>query len=261
MRDNEYILVIYSVLGIFLLVGLFMLIHFRNQRLIWKQRRQMQENELTRQKELLNAVIQSQEEERRRIGQDLHDQVGSSLSALRLLLHPRLNPGKTDPHSKELIDQMIRDVRDISHDLSPSGISMAGLYPTLKQFVALINRGGELQVVLEDRSHGQLDLLSEKTALALYRILTQLADNTLKHAGASRAGILFESQDDALHIHYADNGRGFDVELLVQARGIGMQNIQSRLQMIGAEYRFQSDNGFSLDIFLPISPLPGERRG
>lgn len=259
MIDNVYLLVFYGVLLLFIIVAAFLLFYIRNQNMVWKQRRELQETQITQQKELLNAVIDSQEIERKRIGQDLHDEIGGTLSAIKLMLNSLRN--KLDAaqeevlaDAKELIDKMIVDVRHISHDLSPPGLAVFGLFTTIEAFVNLINNTDQIKITLVHENDLEEVELPEKTSLALFRVLTQLVDNTLKHAQATEIKMLFGIQGTNLFIAYQDNGKGFDMEVLKQRSGIGMQNIQSRLQMINAEYQIQSSvgNGFLVEIKYPL---------
>ncbi|WP_113663294.1 sensor histidine kinase [Pedobacter nanyangensis] len=259
MIDNVYLLVFYGVLLLFIIVAAFLLFYIRNQNMVWKQRRELQETQITQQKELLNAVIDSQEIERKRIGQDLHDEIGGTLSAIKLMLNSLRN--KLDAaqeevlaDAKELIDKMIVDVRHISHDLSPPGLAVFGLFTTIEAFVNLINNTDQIKITLVHENDLEEVELPEKTSLALFRVLTQLVDNTLKHAQATEIKMLFGIQGTNLFIAYQDNGKGFDMEVLKQRSGIGMQNIQSRLQMINAEYQIQSSvgNGFHVEIKYPL---------
>lgn len=259
MTDNVYVLIFYSAFAIFILVFFFLVLYIRNQNMIWKQRKLFQETEIAQQKQLLNAVIESQEMERKRIGGDLHDEIGGALSAMKLMLGA-LKKNQSEKESaiivpiKELIDKMIVDVRNISHDLSPPGLAMFGLYTSIEGFVALINNAGEIDIeithdpLMEDR------FLSEKVELALFRVLTQLIANTLKHANATHIWICFKPSGSHLVIDYSDNGRGFDIALLNERKGIGMQNIISRLQMIGANYVIDTsaNNGFKMTIDCPM---------
>lgn len=228
--------------------------------MVWKQKRQLQETQIAQQKELLNAVIDSQEIERKRIGQDLHDEIGGTLSAIKLMLNS-LKKKVPEAHTetltdaKELIDKMIVDVRNISHDLSPPGLSVFGLIPTVEAFVTLINNTGQIKIMLSQAGEVDAIQLPEKTALALFRVITQLVDNTIKHAEATLIAIDFNLAEN-FQIHYKDNGKGFDPDVLNQRGGIGMQNIQSRLQMVNATYQITTANGkgFELAIQLEIPP-------
>jgi len=262
MIDNVYLLIFYGTLLLFVIIAAFLLFYIRNQNMVWKQRRQLQETQITQQKELLNAVIDSQEIERKRIGQDLHDEIGGTLSAIKLMLNSLKNQLNTQQEevladAKELIDKMIVDVRHISHDLSPPGLAVFGLFTTIEAFVNLINNTGQIKISVEHENDLEEVELPEKTSLALFRVLTQLVDNTLKHANATEIKMIFGIHEADLSIAYQDNGKGFDMEVLHQRSGIGMQNIQSRLQMINAAYLIQSSigDGFKLNINYPLHPV------
>ena len=258
MGDNIFILIFYSVIAIFILVTFFLVLYIRNQNMLWQQRRLFQETEILQQKQLLNAVIESQEIERKRIGEDLHDEIGGTLSAIKLMLgalkqHDATNQDVVLP-AKQLIDKMIVDVRNIAHDLSPPGLAMFGLYTTIEGFVSLINNTGEIEVVITHNPHTEERVLSDKAELALFRIITQLIANTLKHAEAKRIEICFKPDHQNIEITYNDNGKGFDPAILNAKQGIGMQNIKSRLQMIDANYTIETspNNGFKMNIVCPV---------
>ncbi|MFI5452561.1 sensor histidine kinase [Pedobacter sp. UC225_61] len=257
--DNIYLLIFYSVLAIFILVTFFLVLYIRNQNMVWQQRKLFQETEIAQQKQLLSAVIDSQEIERKRIGEDLHDEVGGTLSAIKLMLNAAMRQyNEADQEvilpAKQLIDKMIVDVRNIAHDLSPPGLAMFGLYTSIEGFASLINKTGEIEIILANELNTEEKLLSEKEELALFRVITQLIANTLKHANATKIEIYFKQQDNSFEISYHDNGKGFDVAILDAKKGIGMQNIISRIQMINATYTLETslDKGFKMQISCPI---------
>lgn len=254
--DNVYLLIFYGVVLLLILVASFLLFYIRNQSVVWKQKRQLQETQLEQQKELLNAVIDSQEIERKRIGQDLHDEIGGTLSAIKLMLNSLKKQVPTEhvetlTDAKELIDKMIVDVRHISHDLSPPGLSVFGLFPTIEAFVTLINNTGQIKIRLSQQGEADAVTLPEKTALAFFRVITQLVDNTIKHAKATIIDIDFNFAEN-LHINYKDNGKGFDLAVLNERTGIGMQNIQSRLQMVNAHYQITTAVGRGFQIAIEL---------
>lgn len=258
MGDNVYILIFYSVVAILILVAFFLVLYIRNQNVVWQQRKLFQETEIQQQKQLLSAVIESQEIERKRIGEDLHDEIGGTLSAIKLMLSALRQKEKDQEDvllpAKQLIDKMIVDIRNISHDLSPPGLAMFGLYTTIEAFVTLINNTGEIEININHDPLIEERLLSEKVELALFRIITQLIANTLKHARASQIELTFKPTAENIEIVYLDNGKGFDLAILNQRKGIGMQNIKSRLQMINATYTIESqvNKGFKMQITCPL---------
>lgn len=258
--DNVYLLIFYSVVAILVLIAFFLLLYIRNQNMIWQQRRLFQETEIKQQKDLLNAVIASQEIERKRIGEDLHDEVGGTLSAIKLMLNAAIRKySETEKQAiipaKQLIDQLIIDVRNVSHDLSPPGLAMFGLINSIEGFVSLIKETGEVEIEVVNNIETNEKLLSESEELALYRVITQLIANTLKHASATKIELNFNHIGDELLITYQDNGIGFDLTVVNEKKGMGMQNIISRLQMIDAKHELLTavNEGFKMNISCKIN--------
>ncbi|MGF1923602.1 MAG: sensor histidine kinase [Bacteroidia bacterium] len=260
MGDNIYLLIFYAVIFIFILITFFLIVYIRNQNLMWQQRKDFQAIEILQQRQLLSAVIESQEIERKRIGEDLHDEIGGTLSAIKLMLNAAKKNTNDDEilvSAKQLIDKMIIDVRNIAHDLSPPGLAMFGLYHTIDNFASVINKTGEIELVINHEPFVESRFLQEQVELALFRVITQLIANTLKHAKATQINLIFKPNGENLSIEYFDNGKGFDLSILEEQHGIGMQNIKSRLQMIDAKYTLESkpDSGFKMNIDCPTNQI------
>jgi signal transduction histidine kinase len=257
--DNTYILIALGMVGSFLMVSSFILLYIRNQNKILTQRQRFQRKEIEHQKELLQTIIESQETERKRIGQDLHDDVGTALSSLRLTIE-MFKPGQVqennDRHvklSKEIIDKVIKDVRNISHNLSPPALSYYGLAAAIEEKASIINHSGQLTITLTNDAEDLLKAISLPASVALYRVLEELINNTIKHAGATQSGIKIASdEDNAILINYSDNGKGMN-ESSVKI-GMGMQNIESRLTVINAKYEIETavGKGFFMKIIYPL---------
>ncbi len=260
--DNIYFVVFAGMGGVFLLVIAFIFLYISNQNKFLKQNQQLQETEINHQKNLLHAIIQSQEEERKRIGQDLHDDVGAALSSLRLTLDmykPAIS--ETDDYNlfcancKKAIDDVINDVRHISHNLSPVIISFQGLTAALEKQLSVINKSGAMEAVIINQADEVISKLSLPVATALYRVMEELLNNTIKHSGAEKIEIQFLLEDHFLIIEYRDNGKGLPKELTDLKKGMGMQNIESRVNMINASYQIDSEleKGFFIQIKYPLS--------
>jgi signal transduction histidine kinase len=243
--NNHYsLLIIAGMVGPCLLVILFILFQIRNQNKLLRQKQKLQEIELQHEKALLHAVIVSQEQQRTRIGMDLHDQVGTVLSALRMMMEDRA--GKT------MIDTVIRSVREIAHDLSPFQGAAYGFPEALEDLCDNIRLSGKIGMTLEHPGENVLRQLQETIALALYRVIAELINNTLKHAAARQITLLLTISGKRLTIDYKDDGRG--MSKVPKPSGMGLRNIESRLGMIGAEYRITQgpDNGFNIVINAPL---------
>ena len=244
-----------------LLVVSFILINSRGQNKMLRQRQQMQKAELAHQKELLQVMIDSQEAERKRIGQDLHDDVGTALSSLRLTIE-MFEPGPANSEngkyvgmSKDIIDKVIKDVRHISHNLSPPMLSYYGLAAAIEEKCSFINNSGQLEIVLVNEARQELQELDQITALAFYRVLEELVNNTIKHAGASQAIIKFSTEAGVILINYTDNGKG--IKPGRSNKGMGLQNIESRLAVVNATYHIEEGSkGFNMTInYRPINAV------
>ncbi len=230
------------------------LFYIRYRRQLTLQQLEMSRAETVHQKELLHAVIQSQEEERKRIGMNLHDEVGTALSALRMVLERDETNSNSELslQCRSIIDRVITDVRNISHDLSPIRTGTYDFTDALEDLCETVNRSGKLHVRLEmDEAHA-LKRLKESDVLALYRVLLELVNNTIRHAQASAVVLGFSSAADSLHVSYRDNGIGL-ATAPYRKKGMGMQNIESRLTMIGAAFSFDdAPGGFGMQLKINV---------
>jgi len=198
------------------------------------------------QKDLLKATIHAQEKERKRISQDLHDDIGAMLSTIRLSLNGIVKgqsltdqqTGKIQ-NTKSLIDETVRNVRRISHDLLPATLEEFGLSHAMEQLLNKIELNTNLQVEYHlDHDLPNLDKLKE---LALYRITQELCNNIIKHADATKIEVWLTQNNDSLEITVLDDGNGFydRKEESKSATGLGLKNIESRLSMIEAEINYE----------------------
>jgi signal transduction histidine kinase len=190
----------------------------------------------------LNAVIEAQEAERKRIAKDLHDGIAQELVALKLgfdALGRRI--GKIAPDEStgfaELnaqLDTSCTEVRNIAHVMMPPTLEQHGLAPSLELLLRNTAQPAGLQVQFDSR-----DLppkLDEKTQIGLYRIMQELLNNIIKHARASKVMIQLFSIDNQLVMRVEDDGQGFDFETARQKGTMGVLNILSRVSTLGGEF-------------------------
>jgi signal transduction histidine kinase len=257
--DNIFVLIILATVATVLMVVSFILIYIRNQNKLLQNRQEMQQAQLTHQKELLQVVIESQEAERIRIGRDLHDDVGAAISSLRLIIE-MFKPVTSDDHyhqfiksSKGIIDKMMTDVRHISHNLSPTSLTYYGLGLAIEEQCNIIDQTDKLKIDFNNTAQSILEKLALPVATALYRVLEELLNNTIKHAKASKAKLSFISENGLLVIEYSDNGVGMNIDQV--SKGIGLHNIESRLSVINAQYGIETSPaaGFSIKITYPLT--------
>ncbi len=249
VTDNIFFLVLFDMIGTFILASSFIFFFLRYQRKIALQKAAMQKAEVEYSSQLLNATLLSQEDERKRIGRDLHDDVGASLSNLKMIMAQTVETDEAKIKYKPLIDNIITTVRTISHALSPPGLELFGFDYAVQELVDSFNIAGTIKVALNNSVGEKLDTLSKPTALALYRVLQELFSNTVKHANAKSIIITFLEQNNKVVFIYEDDGKGIALEENA-ATGMGMKNIEARLKMIHATHSISSspNNGFKVTI-------------
>jgi signal transduction histidine kinase len=252
--DNIYLLTMVGMAGMFFLTLALIQFYVRNQKRLLRNAEEKRQAELKHQKDLTFAIIQSQEEERKRIGRDLHDDVGAALSNLKLYT---LQWEGSETVRKQ-IDGIIDKARNISHMLSPAELELLGLREALEEMCRVIHQSGSVKVFMDNAAGDGLDKIPYEKALALYRVFQELFTNTIRHAGATEVHLHFDKPSDRdkpsdlLMIRYQDNGKG--LQRKPSSAGMGMQNMESRLEMIGATYELDTTGtgGFGIRISLPI---------
>lgn len=242
--------------GILVIVLSFIFIVIRSHQRSLKQQATLHNLQLSHQQELLNTLVVSQEEERKRIGQDLHDDVGTALAHLRLVIELFKKDTGPEEHfatnCKNLIDKIVTDVRHISHNLSPPGIAIYGFFNTLEDLCDAIVKTGALKISVKNVAEQKIANLSQLQSISLYRIMEELLTNTIRHSGAAQVEILFSESGDLFVVSYRDNGRGTGAGSGA-IPGMGLQNIRNRLEVIGAREDHSEDNlkGYHFCFVLP----------
>lgn len=199
-------------------------------------------------KRILNAVIQTEERERKRFAKDLHDGLGPLLSTVKMSVSALMNtnpPNQTEilENTNIVINEAITSIKEISNNLSPHVLTNFGLVSALKNFTHKINQ--TRSIALNFTSNFENDRLDPNVETILYRATCELINNTLKHARATEMDILIEKNAKSLTIQFKDNGVGFSYEKknLDQETGMGFSNITSRIKSINGIFVINSAPG------------------
>ncbi|MCL3780912.1 hypothetical protein EMN47_11015 [Prolixibacteraceae bacterium JC049] len=214
--------------------------------------------------ELVRVAMTVEHKERKRIARELHDGLGAMLSSMRMYAMVMEKDFQADSkvlnkirHVKELSKQALDTVAEVVDDLNPSVLNRYDLEESLERLVNKINNFGQLEVVLKTNGLGIQPRKS--TQVVLYRICSELINNTLKHANATQVMIEL-SGDRILKLKYQDNGDGFDFDekRIESNSGIGLQNIIERVESVGGSWSISTapQKGFSIKIQFVISQLP-----
>jgi signal transduction histidine kinase len=187
-------------------------------------------------------VITAEEDERERIGRDLHDSVGNSLAGVKNMLVLK----KEHIVIEKEIENVLTDIRNISHDLMPVDFKEYILPDIIKQTVHKFANHPDIS--FEYQRAGNMVKLNPVTELFIYRILNELIHNVIKHSKATEVLIQLLYGEDSLVVTVEDNGKGIDNASLTASNGIGLKNIQYRASYIRAKLNFESNTNGTLVI-------------
>ena len=255
-------LITIGIATMLLLVAGFLLIMVKNQKKKWQLQKQMSLLKEQQQNRLIEAAIRSEESERHRIAEMLHDEVGALLSSSRIFLVEINTENLSEPDKqdhakvKEMIDESIQKVRNISHNLHSTILKEFGLNEAIRHFMKKITGGTAItsQVELDD----EYQLSNAETDLAVYRILQELVNNLIKHAHSKFIEIGSSFTKGELKLIISHNGDGLTQdqfeELRYKPAGLGLKNIQNRIILLKGNifFKVKSRNNCSIHLIIPI---------
>ena len=231
-----------------LTVSLIVFIIF-HQRRVLRFNKKIQYMEAEQQKILLNASIKLQEEERQRLAADLHDDAGPLLATARLYLNENLvNQDKATQlqsifQARQIIDDTIQLVRNISHSLMPPTLKNFGLESAINDLFQKISGSGSINASC--RFHEYKERLKEEKELIIFRVVQELINNILKHSNSSFIHLTQNVHADKFYLRIHHDGRGLvqsDFEKLNKSnQGLGLKNITSRLRVVHGNINFEKD--------------------
>jgi signal transduction histidine kinase len=238
--DSNQLNLLVTIAVMLLLVSSVIIIFMLSQRKKTKYLMQMQHMKEEQQNMLIEAAIKSEESERHRIAEELHDEVGAMLSATKLHFSAIQSPGMSEEstklliRSKDLLNESILKVRSISHNLHSSILKELGLHEAIRHFVQTTIGGGKTEVAIE--LDDDITLENDDRAITVYRLVQELLNNIIKHSSATKISISNTGTDTdyLLHIHHNGNGLSqLEFETLrFSEKGLGLKNIQNRIILL-----------------------------
>lgn len=235
-----------------------------NQRKKLKYQQSMEKLREQQQNQLIEAAVRSEETERHRIAETLHDEVGAILSSAKLHLlgikEENLDEKDKRLHEKgrELLNEVIQKVRGISHNLHSNILKEFGLNEAIRHFIKKITQGTVIHATtaLDDN----YKTFNSDDDISMYRIVQELINNILKYANASEFLISSILSGNELNLVVFHNGEGLTQEqfekLRYQKEGLGLKNIQNRIILLKGMIHFTSgDEGYRINIHVPVKPI------
>ncbi|GAA3508284.1 hypothetical protein GCM10022393_18960 [Aquimarina addita] len=247
-EDAQIVVLILIAISVLLLmaVALVVFFFFSRKKIIATE---LEKKDLTisYQKELLHATIETQEEERKRIAQDLHDAISAKLNVVSLstnvLIDGRLNhkeKEQTLQHILAVTTNTLESSRRLAHNLLPPILENFGLQAAIEE---LCDEFMNSKSVTIDCTIAYSNILSKSNELHIFRIIQELLNNSIRHGEAEHITILLENNDAQVDLKYMDQGKGFDTGSIDIKKGIGLRNIESRVEMLNGELIYTSEIG------------------
>ncbi len=254
-QNNPVLIIVFALLFVLAIVTLTIIFIIKSRKKIFEKELERKNLEIAFERKNTLAIIEAQENERKRIAQDLHDEVSSKLIALSLNIHLLKSP-KTLEEEKpgifstvEHINTMaIESSRTIAHKLFPPVFEKFGLADAIEEMVSDFN--ASKQVKINYTCSIDLTRLERENQLHLFRILQELLNNSIKHGNALGIDIAIMRLKQQRVLNYCDDGIGLDETKLSQNKGLGFINIESRIAAINGDFLidFSEKRGFNISI-------------
>lgn len=249
-----------SILVLVIVISVFLLNNTTKKRKLAEQTALLEQQKtetLLKDQELLSidAMIAGQEKERQRVANELHDDLGSKMATIKLHVE-NIKTNQEDPsfkHATKLLEEAYQKIRGISHVKNSGVIAKQGLLPALQRMARTISETNKIQLTVHD--FGLENRMENSLELSIFRIVQELVTNIIKHAEATKGTIQLTQHEESLNIMIEDNGKGFDPTTIQQAAsGIGLRNIEKRIEHLGGNFTIDSalGNGTSIIIDIPI---------
>ena len=237
----------FIVIAILFFVLVFIFFVYFTRKKILQTEIESKNKEIQHQKELLYSHIQTQEEERARIAQDLHDDISSKLNVVNLNSHLLSSPNLNPDEAKDIIENItnltlnaLESSRRIAHHLSPPVLEKFGLQAGLEELITEYNSTKKIIVTFEQNT--KFDTFSIEKQTHIFRIYQELLNNSVKHGKAKNATIKLSDNKETISCTYQDDGVGFEVVNL-SFKGLGMSNIKTRIEYLNSNLEIQSAIG------------------
>jgi PAS domain S-box-containing protein len=224
----------------------------------------LQQSEILRQEQeqlrtLTAGLLEAQEEERRRISQELHDDISQKLAALAIQVEvlrqaQGISPNDVQRKLGDLQKQMevlAEDLRRTARNLHPFTLTHLGLEPALRSYCEEFSRLRHFKVRFMARALP--GTIPSGVALCVYRVVQEALGNVARHAGAKRAVVSISGSDDALHVAIRDDGRGFDLDH-AKGKGLGLISMEERVRHVGGTFSItpKPGDGTRIEIRIPL---------
>lgn len=255
-QKNNINSLLIAVVAALILIGLLVYRNYMHKQSLQKQR--IVELETEKKLAATEALLQGQEQERYRLAKDLHDGLGGMLSGISYSFS-NVKENLVLSHENQLVfergldmlNSSIQEMRRVAHNLMPESLLHFGIDAALRDYCKKMNDTGMIRVSYQSLGL-QKESLDQTTALVVYRVIQELLNNAIKHAHAKDVIVQLSLNERKLSITVEDDGIAFDTSTLDTAKGIGWNNIRSRVKFLNGRVDLDSQPGKGTSIFIEV---------
>jgi two-component system, NarL family, sensor kinase len=257
-KKNQFIYILTSIFLVLGLSAVYIIYTIRRKRIIAEQANKIKDQtilqlEKDHQIYAAHAVLKGEEKERSRLSRDLHDGLGGMLSIVKSKLTGmkgnyilnQENVGQFD-HAINLLDDSIKELRRVSHNMMPEALVKFGLKDALRDLCDQI--AADKKYSIKINYFGESKRLESSLEITIYRIALELVNNSLKHANAGEILVQVVQEDNRIHLTVMDNGKGFDPAKVDTTKSSGLQNIRARVESFNGRIDIDSQPGKGTEI-------------
>lgn len=250
----------FGVVGMVMLTTFIIVFFVIYQRKLLQQQLNAQQAKATYQEELLKAEVLAQEAERERMATELHDSIGGLLSATKIYVSnvsqelPAEQFALFKQKALQTLNENIGEVRTITNDLFPQSLEHVGVVAATRKLTEKLTDLKQIQVDFHTNEERRFNKNREK---AIFRVLQELTNNTLKHSEAENVAVHFHFEAEQLSIQYKDDGRGFDkpaYEAQNDWTSFGLKSMESRIAFLNGQitYKTSPKQGVEVKLEMPL---------
>lgn len=246
-----------AIIVLFLLICMIIFFYFFVQNIRLKQKNRLKDIRSRIQENIINATIDGQELERKKIASFLHDNISSLLSSAGLHLNVFTSINKAQPEeinkTKEILEEAHNQIRNLSHELMPTLLVRFGLLYALEDLCEKTSNSRIKIVFNSDISIKKR--YNEDFEMKLYFIIAELLNNIIKHSGATSSDVTIKEMENKLCISVSDDGKGFIDNKLEATEGFGINQIRARINNMKGEFNINSaiNKGTTISLIIPIT--------
>jgi len=202
-------------------------------------------------------LIEAQEQERARIGRELHDDINQRLAMLAVELEQlESDPSEVQSRARELgrqIADVSNDVQALSHELHSSKLEYLGAVPGIKSWCKEFSERQKIEVDFRSDVHR---VLPNEIGRTLFRVLQEALHNAAKHSGVKHIEVQLREESSEIHVIVIDLGRGFDLDSALQAKGLGLTSMQERVRLVNGQIAIHTapNAGTTIHVRIPLEP-------